>query len=187
MTRIVGISGSLRRASFNSALLRAALDVAPSDVTIEIESIRDIPLYDGDVEAEEGLPPAVTSLKDRLAEADGLLIATPEYNASIPGVAKNAIDWLSRPVKDIPRVFGSLPVALMGATPGRGGTTLSQNAWLPILRLLGTRPWFGGSLYVMSATPLFQNDTLHDDDTRARLTKFVTGFAEYVKENQRHR
>jgi chromate reductase len=183
MSTIVGLSGSLRRGSYNSLLLAAAGELLGT--TLEIASIRGIPLYDGDVETESGLPESVRDLKDRIAVADGLLIATPEYNSSIPGVAKNAIDWLSRPARDIPRVFAALPVALMGATPGRGGTVLSQAAWLPVLRTLGTRPWFGGSMQVAGAAALFEEHRLHDEETRARLAKFVNGFAEFVAGNTR--
>src|SRR5690349_14078305 len=121
-------------------LLAAAVDAAPDGTTIEIESIDGIPLYDGDLEAEQGVPAAVQRLKQRIAGAGGLLIVTPEYNNSIPGVLKNAIDWLSRPPADIPRVFRGRPVAIMGATPGPGGTALSQAAWLPVIRTLGMRP-----------------------------------------------
>ena len=140
---ILGIAGSLRHSSFNDALLRAAAAAAPAGCTVDIASIRGIPLYDGDVEDATGVPEVVETLKERVAAADGLLLVTPEYNNSIPGVLKNAIDWLSRPASDVPRVFGNRPIALMGATPGRGGTILAQAAWLPVLRTLGTRPWFG--------------------------------------------
>ena len=95
MVKLIGLSGSLRRASFNSALLRAAADLVPEGSELTLGSIRDIPLYDGDVEAENGIPLPVTTLKDAIAAADGLLLVTPEYNNSIPGVFKNAIDWLS--------------------------------------------------------------------------------------------
>lgn len=93
---ILGLSGSLRRASFNSGLLRAAADVAPEGVIIQIGSIREVPLYDGDLEAASGLPTAVRELQSQLGAADALLLVTPEYNNGIPGVLKNAIDWLSR-------------------------------------------------------------------------------------------
>src|SRR3982750_3698983 len=142
--RIVGIAGSLRSGSFNAALLRAAQEECPAGTSLEIESIRGIPLYDGDVEAAQGIPPRAAELKDKVAGADALLLVTPEYNNSIPGVFKNAIDWLSRPPADAPKVFGGRKVGLIGATPGGGGTMLSQAAWLQVLRTLGTQPWFGG-------------------------------------------
>src|SRR5713101_252340 len=155
MPRIIGLSGSLRRGSFNSMLLRAAVEAAPAGTTIEVATIRGIPLYDGDLEAESGLPEAVTRLKEQIAGSDGLLIVTPEYNNSIPGVLKNAIDWLSRPSEDIRTVFGGRPVAVIGITPGQGGTALAQTAWLPIWRTLGTIPWFGGRLMVSNAEDVF--------------------------------
>ena len=138
MTTIIGLSGSLRRASYNTALLRTAAELAPAGCTVEIASIREIPLYDGDLEAEQDIPQPVAALKNRVAAADGLLLVTPEYNNSIPGVFKNVIDWLSRPAADIGRVFGGKPVGLIGATPGGMGTAFSQTAWLPVLRTLGT-------------------------------------------------
>jgi len=181
MTQIIGISGSLRTRSLNAALLRAAAGLAPAGVTIEIQSIKGIPLYDGDLEASSGLPAAVTALKDRIAAADGLLLVTPEYNNSLPGVFKNAIDWLSRPDTDIRRVFGGKPVGIMGASPGRFGTLLSQSAWLPVLRTLGTRPWFGQSLYLGGAHKLFDaSGNLADEESRKRIRNYVQGFAEFV-------
>jgi NAD(P)H-dependent FMN reductase len=100
-TTLIGISGSVRAAFFNSALLRVAAAECPADAVIRIESIAEIPLYNGDDEAAHGVPPAVARLKNAIAAADGLLLVTPEYNNGIPGVAKNAIDWLSRPPADI--------------------------------------------------------------------------------------
>ena len=182
MATIIGVCGSLRRGSFNAMLLRAAVEAAPAGTTIESESIRGIPLYDGDVEAEQGVPEVVQRLKDRLAAADGLLLVTPEYNNSMPGVLKNAIDWLSRPSADIPRVFRARPVALMGATPGRGGTALSQAAWLPVLRTLGMRPWCDDRVLVAQASKVFDKDGgVADADTRERIQKFVEGFAAFVE------
>ena len=181
MTTIIGLAGSVRRASLNAALLRAAIEVAPSTVTIETASIADIPLYNGDEETANGVPEPVRALKDRIAAADGLLLVTPEYNNSIPGVLKNAIDWLSRPASDIPRVFGGRKVAMMGATPGRGGTILAQAAWLPVVRVLGMRPWFGRNLYVANAGSVFDKDgKLVDDPVRKQLAAFMAGFAEFV-------
>lgn len=181
MTRIIGIAGSLRARSLNAALLRAAAGFAPPGVAVEIESIKGIPLYDGDLEASSGLPVAVAGLKDRFAAADGLLLVTPEYNNSLPGVFKNAIDWLSRPDTDIRRVFGGKPVGIMGASPGRFGTLLSQSAWLPVLRTLGTRPWFGQSLYLGGAHKLFDaSGNLVDEESRKRVQNYMQGFAEFV-------
>jgi len=146
MTQLVGLSGSLRRQSFNSGLLRAARDVLPSSASLEIADISDIPLYNADIEQATGIPDSVTALKEAIASADGLLFATPEYNNGIPGVFKNAIDWASRPPADIPRVFAGKPVAIIGASPGGFGTILAQNAWLPVLRTLGAELWAGGRL-----------------------------------------
>jgi len=181
MINIVGISGSLRAASLNSALLSTAIELAPAGAHFEIGDISAIPLYNGDVEAESGLPDAVTSLKDQLAGADGLLIVTPEYNASMPGVLKNALDWLSRPGSDIARVFGGKPVAVMGATPGGLGTINAQQAWLPVLRAFRTRPWFGSSMLMSRAHELFDADgQLVDQATRERLEEYMREFVEFV-------
>ena len=186
MTTIIGLCGSLRHGSFNCMLLRAAVDVAPPGTAINPESIREIPLYDGDVEEEQGVPPAVQRLKDRIADADGLLIVTPEYNASMPGVLKNAIDWLSRPAADIARVFRGRPVAIMGATPGPGGTALSQAAWLPVVRQLGMRPWFEGGVLISDAGRVFDSDgRVADAATRQRIRTFVEGFAVFARVQHR--
>ncbi len=181
MITIIGIAGSLRKESFNLRLLQAAQAMAPKHLKIEIETLHDIPLYNADIEQAEGIPVAVQRLKDRIAETNGLLIASPEYNNSLPGVLKNAIDWLSRPPQDQARVFRGRPVAIMGATPGGMGTTLSQTAWLPVLRSLGTRPWFGRSLYVSAAHQVFdQYGIIQDDALGDRLRDFVAGFAAYA-------
>lgn len=118
MTHIIGISGSLRSASFNHSLLQAAVQLAPESVTLDVHRINGIPLYDADVEVKSGIPASVVELKEAIAVADGVLLATPEYNNGIPGVFKNAIDWVSRPDSDIRRVFGGKPFALIGASPG---------------------------------------------------------------------
>jgi chromate reductase, NAD(P)H dehydrogenase (quinone) len=182
LIRVLGISGSLRRGSFNTALLRAAVPLMPSDSTLETRGIRGIPLYDGDVEASEGLPAAVQALKEAIVAADGVLLATPEYNNSIPGVFKNAIDWLSRPDSDIARVFGGKPFALIGTSPGRFGTILSQTAWLPVLRTLGTRPWFGPRLAVPRARTVFdESGALKDAELGELLRQFLAGYVAYLR------
>jgi chromate reductase len=127
MLRIIGLSGSLRRGSYNSAVLRAAATLMPPDSVLEIESIAAIPLYDGDAETADGVPAPVARLKDLIAGAHGLLLVSPEYNNSLPGVAKNAIDWLSRPSSDVARVFRDRPVAIAGASPGGFGTVLARS------------------------------------------------------------
>jgi len=181
MSIIIGIAGSLRQGSYNAALLRAAAELAPAGCRVEIASIRDIPLYDADLEAQHGIPAAVTALKDRIAAADGLLLITPEYNHSIPGVFKNAIDWLSRPPADIGRVFGNRPVGMIGATPGRMGTIFAQTAWLPVLQTLGVRPFFAKSLYVSGAGKLFDAaGNLTDNELRERLRAYVAALVAFV-------
>jgi NAD(P)H-dependent FMN reductase len=186
MTKLIGISGSLRRDSYNTALLRAAATVLPEGVTLDVRTLHGIPLYDGDVEASDGVPASVTTLKQAIVAADGVLLVTPEYNNSIPGVFKNAIDWLSRPAADIPRVFGGRPFALMGASPGPFGTSLSQAAWLPVLRTLGTRPWFGGRMLVTRAAEAFDaTASLTDAKLRERLRTYLDGFVAAIGEGQR--
>ena len=181
MATVVALSGSTRKQSFNTALLRAAVEMAPPALSIVVGSIRGIPLYDGDVEAESGIPAPVAELKDRIAAADGLLLVSPEYNQSIPGVFKNAIDWLSRPGSDIPRVFGNKPVGLIGATPGPAGTRLAQTAWLPVLRALGAVPWFGKQYYLASAGQAFDDGgKLTDAKSRQLLEAYLAGFATFV-------
>ncbi len=182
MTRILGLSGSLRAASYNTALLRAAAGMVPPDATLEIATLHDIPLYDGDAEAREGIPTAVQALKERIVACDGLLLATPEYNNGMPGVLKNGIDWLSRPSADIARVFRGRPVAVLGASPGGFGTILAQNAWWPVLRTLGVRPWFGGRLMVSRAGTVFDEaGELVDERIRAQLQQFVGGFIAAIR------
>src|SRR6266852_3383722 len=182
MTKILGISGSLRVGSYNSMLLKTAAQLLDGGAEMELASIRGIPLYDGDLEAAEGIPQAVRDLKARVIACDGLLLATPEYNNGIPGVFKNAIDWLSRPAPDSAKVFRSRPVAIIGASPGGFGTVLAQAAWLPVLRTLGTRPWFGGRLLVSRAATVFdESGRIVNDATKEQLRQFIDGFVTFVR------
>lgn len=182
MTRILGISGSLRRGSYNSALLKTAVPLMDAGVELEIAFLHDIPLYDGDLEATDGIPQTVRDLKAKVMACDGLLLATPEYNNGIPGVFKNAIDWLSRPPDDIAKVFGNRPVALIGATPGGFGTVLAQDQWLSTLRTLGTRPWFGGRMLVSWAQRVFNEaGEMVDEAVRTQLRDFLRGFVQFVQ------
>jgi chromate reductase, NAD(P)H dehydrogenase (quinone) len=120
--KILGISGSLRASSFNTAALRAAAELAPAGMSIELHDIGDLPLYNDDVRLA-GFPPAAVRLRERIKAADGLLLATPEYNYGTSGVLKNAIDWASRPPE---QPFDGKPIALMGASPGAIGTARAQ-------------------------------------------------------------
>ncbi len=182
MTRIIGIAGSLRRGSFNAAILRAAAVLMPADSKLEIGSIAGIPLYNEDDETLHGIPPAVATLKDAIASADGLLLVTPEYNNSIPGVTKNAVDWLTRPPADVPRVFRGRPVALTGASPGGFGTTLAQTAWLAVFRTLGVDFWAEGRLLVSRVATLVGPDgEIADEPTRAAIRAFMAGFVAHVR------
>jgi NAD(P)H-dependent FMN reductase len=179
---ILGLSGSLRAGSLNTALLRAAAQLVPDGVTLDVATVHGIPLYDGDAEAQDGLPASVSALKARVLAADALLLGTPEYNNGIPGVFKNAIDWLSRPPADIPKVFGNRPVAVIGASPGGFGTVLAQAQWLPVLRTLGARPWWGGRLMASRAHRAFdESGALTDESLRTQLDDFLRGFAEFVR------
>lgn len=178
---ILALSGALRRASYNTALLRAASGLVPQGVTMAVHTLHGIPLYDGDVEAE-GIPEAVTTLREAIRAADALLIGTPEYNNAIPGVLKNGLDWLSRPSGEGARLFGGKPTALIGATPGGFGTVQSQDAMLSVLRAFGNDFWMGGRLMVSRAGTVFDADgQLVDDKVRGQLQQFVGGFVEFVK------
>jgi chromate reductase len=182
MAKLIGISGSLRRGSFNTALLHAAAKALPGGCELVVKTLHGIPLYDGDIEAAAGIPPAAAALKEAIATADGVLLVTPEYNNGIPGVFKNAIDWISRPSTDIKRVFGNRPFALLGASPGNFGTTLSQTAWLPVLRTLGTHAWFGDRLMVSRATTVFDAaGVLTDAAIQEHLQRFMLGFVDFVE------
>jgi NAD(P)H-dependent FMN reductase len=181
MTHILGISGSLRRRSYNAGLLRAAQRLMPDGADLTIVSINGVPLYDADVEAQ-GMPIAVTAIKDAMAAADGVLLATPEYNNGIPGVFKNAIDWCSRPPEDAPKVFRGRPFGVIGASPGNFGTILAQDAWLPVLRTLGAQLWTRGRLMIPAAGKAFDEEgNLTDEAVKDRLRKYLQGFVDSIR------
>jgi NAD(P)H-dependent FMN reductase len=188
--RILGLGGSLRKASKNRALLDQAAALAPANTELDLSQLAvvgSLPLFNQDFLEKEGLPAEVVALKDALRAADGLLLATPEYNWGIPGFLKNAIDWASRPAQDIPDVFGDLPVVLIGAGGG-AGTRLAQNAWLSVFRFLKMRPWFGQSLYVDRAQERFDDQNrLTDEATREQLLAVVSGFAAHCAQLPRVR
>jgi len=179
MGHVLGISGSLREGSYNSALLRAARAIYPG--RLQIGRIDRIPLYNADVEAA-GFPATVEEVKQQVAAADGLLLVSPEYNNSVPGVLKNAIDWLSRPSGDIRNVFRDKPVAVIGASPGGFGTILGQDSWLPVFRALRARHWTAERLMVSHAHDAFDEaGALVDDHLRERLRGFVGGFISFCE------
>lgn len=179
--KIIALSGALRRASYNTALLRAAIALAPEGVSIELRTLHGIPLYDGDVEAE-GIPEAVTALREDIRAADALLIGTPEYNHSIPGVLKNGLDWLSRPSGEGAKLFGAKPTGVIGASPGGFGTVRSQGALLHVLRAFGSDFWMAGELLVARADTVFDADgNLTDDKMRERLKRYVEGFVAFAQ------
>lgn len=179
MTTILAISGSLRRGSYNTALLRAAAELAPDGCDVEVASIADVPLYDGDVEAA-GLPDPVRQLAERVAAADALLLATPEYNNGIPGVLKNAVDWLSRTKRHGQPSIRGKKVGLVGATPGRGGTRLAQAAWLPVFRTLDMAHFSSTLLYVDRAHERFEDGSLVDATIRDLLDNYMEAFTAFV-------
>jgi chromate reductase len=179
---ILGLSGSLRADSYNTALLRAAVAMSDDTFTVEAATLHGIPLYDGDVEQQQGTPEAVRALKQRILAAQGLLLVSPEYNNGVPGVFKNAIDWLSRKTPGLPDVFAGRPVAVIGASPGGFGTVLAQAHWLPVLRTLGAQLYTGGRLMVSRAGSVFAADGgLQDEAIAKALREFLQGYARFVE------
>lgn len=177
--RILGIAGALRRASFNRGLIRTAQELAPAGVEFAIAEIGDLPHYDGDVEAV-GLPDTVQRFKAQLRQANAILIATPEYNASISGVLKNAIDWGSRPYTD--NVWRGKPVAIMGASGGMGGTVRSQ---LALRQTLGNLDTFvmGSPVYLLplAAAKFDADGNLTDEEQRGRVKSHVEALIKWAE------
>jgi len=161
---VLGISGSLRRGSYNSALLREACRWAPPGMTIEIASIRAIPLYDGDVE-DQGFPTGVVEFAEKLRKADALLIACPEYNFSIPGVLKNVFDWLSRPPSQT--ITNGKPVAIMGAG-GRLGGARAQYHLRQVCSCLSMLPVPRPEVFVINAWEKIKEDGRIEDPAIAK-------------------
>ena len=179
---VLGISGSLRSKSTNTGLLRAAQQVAPAGMSIEIYGLDDVPLYNYDLEAAGDAEPVIR-LKRAIDRADAVLIATPEYNRSIPGVLKNAIDWASRP----PRysVLDRKPVALMGATTGMGGTANAQAHLRLALAFPGAQTMEEPELLVTHSREKFDEDgNLVDELTRADLRVLLEALAEWTSRVQ---
>lgn len=170
MTTILGISGSLRRDSHNRNLLLAAAEAAGPDVELELfEGLELVPPYNEDDDVEPR-PDAVARLNAAIDEADGVLFSTPEYNASIPGQLKNAIDWVSRPVATNP--FRNKPVAVVGASTGAFGAVWAQAELRKVLASLGARV-LDHEVPVGHAHTRFDDGQLNDDEIRARLADAV--------------
>jgi chromate reductase len=175
---VLGIAGSLRKGSFNRALLAAARELLPAGMELRtFDAVGELPLFNADLEAA-GAPAAALALKRAIAEADALLIATPEYNGSIPGVLKNAIDWASRPPE---RVFSGKPTALMGATPGPRGTLRAQLALRQSLQTLDVPIMPRPELYLDRAAEKFAPDgKLIHEPTRKLLRQLLEGLVTWT-------
>jgi NAD(P)H-dependent FMN reductase len=182
MTRILGLSGSLRAGSFNTALLRAAAALMPAGASLDVVTLHGIPLYDGDAEARDGIPAAVAALKPARRRQRR---AVDRHARVQQRHARRAEEWhrlASRPSADIARVFGQRHVAVIGASPGGFGTILAQNAWLPVLRTLGVQPWFGGRLMVSRAGKVFdEGGAMVDEKMKAQLQQFLQGFVTAIQ------
>jgi chromate reductase len=178
--KVLGVAGSLRADSYNRGLLRAAAELAPAaGIEITTFDLSPIPMYNGDVEAQ-GVPEPVRALKQAIGEADGLLIATPEYNYGVPAVLKNAIDWASRPPRDSPLV--GKPAALMGATPGGAGTVRAQLQLRQSFVFTQTLAMLQPEVAIARAHEKFDaRGNLVDESTRAFLAKMLEAFAAWIR------
>jgi len=177
--RVAGIPGSLREGSFNKGLLRAAAELAPAGMEISIYTrLGEIPPYNDDVFTKGDSEP-VADLKNFIGGADALLISTPEYNYGVPGVLKNAIDWVSRPAGK--SVLNRKPAAIMGCSPGLGGTIRAQHALRQTFVFTETHVMTQPEIKIPSAAPLFDPSAkLTDENTRQHIKKFLEAFAVWI-------
>jgi len=182
--QVLALLGSLRKASFNRMLLAAAIELAPEGVQFETAEIGDFPLYNQDVE-NAGIPPQVRRFKEQIRNADALLFATPEYNYSMPGVLKNAIDWASRPPKENP--FNGKPCAMMSASTGMGGGSKAQYHLRQSCVFVNLIPMNRPEIILQRCADKFDaNGKLTDEATRTFLTAFMQSFKEWVERMQQH-
>jgi chromate reductase len=183
--RVIGIAGSLRRMSYNRALLCAAQQLAPPSLRIDIEELDDVPMFNADLDA--GSPPeSVARLRQAVLAADGLLLVTPEYNHGVPGVMKNAIDWLSQPLRE--SVLDGKPTALMGASTGLAGTARGQSQLRQAFVLTNTPAMLRPEVLVGRAQDKFDSTgRLTDDGTRVFVASFLAQFAGWIRQQQRGR
>ncbi|MGC8537987.1 MAG: NADPH-dependent FMN reductase [Candidatus Micrarchaeia archaeon] len=177
-TKILGIAGSLRRDSYNRALLRAIADMAPEGIKIEIYELDNIPLYNQDIDTPENMPEGVRDFKKKIKEADAILFVTPEYNRSIPGVLKNAIDWASRPYGD--NSFDDKPVATIGATDGALGTAVVQYHMREIFSFLNAHPMEKPQLFISGISKKLVDGKVQDDELRKLLLLFMNNLATWA-------
>lgn len=179
--KVLGVSGSLRYGSYNTAALREAMRLAPAGMHIEMADLAEIPLYNEDVYAR-GFPPAVERLREQIRAADALLLVTPEYNYSMPGVLKNAIDWVSRPPE---QPFAGKPAAIMGASPGRFGTARAQYHLRQSMVFLDLRPLNRPEVMIAGAQKLFDtNGNLTDEPTREHIRGLLEALYDWtLKQN----
>jgi chromate reductase, NAD(P)H dehydrogenase (quinone) len=176
--RVVGVSGSLRKGSFNTAALRAAIELAPPGMAIETAAIGELPLYNEDVR-QAGFPSAAERLREQFRAADAILFVTPEYNYSVSGVLKNAIDWASRP-PDQP--FDGKPVAIMGASPGMLGTARAQYHLRQMLVFLNALPVNKPEVMIAQASTKFDDaGRLTDEPTREFIRKLLVALAAWTE------
>lgn len=182
---VLAFAGSLREGSYNRALLRAAAKLAPNDVEVDIHDLADIPLYNADVDNDEDRPEAVTAFKQAIGAADGLLIATPEYNHGITGVLKNAIDWASRPGHR--SVLRGKPVGMIGASRGLMGTARAQEQLKPILEATLSYLMPHPGVLVNRAGDKFDDQgRLADEATQKFLRGYLTSLASWVRRFREH-
>jgi len=182
---VVGISGSLRRASFNSALLLAARELAPPELIIEVHELGSIPLFNLDLETD-GAPVGVEELRGAVRRADGLLLVTPEYNHGVPGVLKNAIDWLSQPLRQ--SALDGKPTALMGASTGLSGTARSQSQLRQAFVLTNSPVMQQPEVLVGRAHEKFDAaGRLTDQLTREFVAEFLKRLAQWLVQQERAR
>ena len=179
--RVLAFAGSLRHASYNKGLIRAAVSLAPTSMTLEIFDISGIPLYNQDVE-DTGEPEAVVTFKQAIAGADALLVATPEYNHGVPGVLKNAIDVGSRPYGD--SAWSGKPGAVISVSPGAIGAFGANHHLRQSLVFLDVPAMPQPEAYIGRAAKLFDaSGALIDDSTRDLLKKFLDAFAQWIEKN----
>jgi chromate reductase len=177
---VLGFAGSLRRGSYNRALLRSAVELAPTGLTIDVFDLRPLPLFDADLDDDASRPAPVEEFKRRIREADALLIATPEYNYSTSGVLKNAIDWASRPARGSP--LDRKPVALMGASGGDTGTARAQLALRQSFVFTNTWPLNKPEVRVSRAATRFDGDLrLTDETTRQFVRELLEALVEWTQ------